>query len=413
MTDAAQVTGAAARNRFVTAFNGSRDYYEVPLALHELGLLERHVSDMYLPDALVFPARYLYPRALSRHRPGLPSKKVHPVGRALLPQVVELARHRTKAPGGYESIDRSLSLEAAKIASRTESDLFLHSGYALWAFERHPGRRRWLYQFHPHPLSTYDILKEDLAAHPEVRVSFESEIDSQEPANVSAALLAEWQLAEHVFCASAFTARSLVTQGCDAARIHVVPYGSFAGRPHPDIPPSSKRCKFLFVGQGVQRKGIHHLLKAWKMAALSDSDLDIVSRKLDPGVASLLQQPNVRVHLNATSEERDRLYARSDVFAMPSLVEGFGLVYLEAMAAGLYCIGTTNTGLPDLDPPPDVAAIVSAGDIEALAAALLGAHAIWRSGGISKEPIVRFAARRSWTNHRDDMKRVIRSLLDR
>ena len=397
----------------MTAFNGSRDYYEIPLALHELGLLERHVSDMYLPDALVLPARYLYPRALSRHRPGLPSKKVHPVGRALLPQVMELARHRTKAPGGYASIDRSLSLEAARIAARTESDLFLHSGYALWAFERHPGRRRWLYQFHPHPLSTYDILKEDLAAHPEVRVSFESEIDSQGPDNVSAALLSEWQLAEHVFCASAFTARSLVKQGCDAARIHVVPYGGSAGGPHAGIQSSSKRCRFLFVGQGVQRKGIHHLLKAWRIAALSDSDLDIVSRKLDPGVGSLLQQPNVRVHLNATSEERDRLYARSDVFAMPSLVEGFGLVYLEAMAAGLYCIGTTNTGLPDLDPPPDVAAIVAAGDIQALAAALMSAHAIWRSGGLSKAAIVRFAGRRSWTNHRDDMKRVIRSLLDR
>jgi glycosyltransferase involved in cell wall biosynthesis len=399
--------------RFVTAFNGSRDYYEVPLALHELGLLERHVSDMYLPDALVFPARYLYPRALRRHRPGLPSKKVHPVGRALLPQVVELARHRTKAPGGYESIDRSLSLEAARIATKTGSDLFLHSGYGLWAFERHPRRRRWLYQFHPHPLSTYDILKEDLAAHPEVRVSFETEIDSQEPANVSEALLSEWQLAEQVFCASAFTARSLAKQGCDAARIHVVPYGSFAESPHAPIRSSAERCRFLFVGQGVQRKGIHHLLKAWRMAALTDSDLDIVSRKLDPGLAPLLQQPNVRLHLNATGQERDRLYGRSDVFAMPSLVEGFGLVYLEAMAAGLYCIGSTNTGLPDLDPPPDVAAIVRAGDIEALAEALVRAHMTWRNGGLSKEAIVGFASRRSWANHRHDMKRVISSLLDR
>jgi hypothetical protein len=83
------------------------------------------------------------------------------------------------------------------------------------------------------------------------------------------------------------------------------------------------------------------------------------------------------------------------------------------MTAGLYCIGSTNTGLPDLDPPPDVAAIVRVGDIEALAEALVRAHMIWRNGSLSKEAIVRFASRRSWANHRHDLKSVIGSLLDR
>ena len=36
--------------KFVTTFNQARDYYSLPLALHEIGLLERHVTDLYVPD---------------------------------------------------------------------------------------------------------------------------------------------------------------------------------------------------------------------------------------------------------------------------------------------------------------------------------------------------------------------------
>ena len=36
--------------KFVTTFNQARDYYSLPLALHEIGLLERHVTDLYVPE---------------------------------------------------------------------------------------------------------------------------------------------------------------------------------------------------------------------------------------------------------------------------------------------------------------------------------------------------------------------------
>lgn len=39
---------------------------------------------------------------------------------------------------------------------------------------------------------------------------------------------------------------------------------------------------------------------------------------------------------------RDALYRRAQLFAMPSQGEGFGLVYLEAMAHGLPCLGSTQ-----------------------------------------------------------------------
>ena len=44
----------------------------------------------------------------------------------------------------------------------------------------------------------------------------------------------------------------------------------------------------------------------------------------------------------------ERLYRRTDVFVMPSLVEGFGMVLLEAMSYGVPCIGTKTGGITEI-----------------------------------------------------------------
>ena len=51
---------------------------------------------------------------------------------------------------------------------------------------------------------------------------------------------------------------------------------------------------------------------------------------------------------------------------LPSLFEGFGLVILEAMAAGLPVITTHNTGGPDVIGEGKEGFVVPAGDAEAL-----------------------------------------------
>jgi glycosyltransferase involved in cell wall biosynthesis len=55
---------------------------------------------------------------------------------------------------------------------------------------------------------------------------------------------------------------------------------------------------------------------------------------------------------------------------MPSLVEGFGQVYLEALSHGLPVLGTANTCLPDLGGPGDRRLLRQTGDVDALAGML-------------------------------------------
>ena len=49
-----------------------------------------------------------------------------------------------------------------------------------------------------------------------------------------------------------------------------------------------------------------------------------------------------RVTFEGRRQDVERFYREADVFVLPSVYEGFGLVYLEAMASGLPCVAIRN-----------------------------------------------------------------------
>src|SRR5262249_51194424 len=69
--------------------------------------------------------------------------------------------------------------------------------------------------------------------------------------------------------------------------------------------------------------------------------------------------------------EVGRLYREADVFCLPTVQEGFGIVFLEAMASGLPVVATTAAAIPEVVPDGKAGLLVPPGDVEALAAALV------------------------------------------
>jgi len=128
----------------------------------------------------------------------------------------------------------------------------------------------------------------------------------------------------------------------------------------------------LFVGSGIQRKGLHHLLLAWRRANLpAGSRLTIIARNLDSGLRALVSgTKGVLLRPGVSAEQLAIAYQTADVFVMPSLIEGFGQVYLEALSFGLPVVGSENTCLPDLGGEGDGIFISAAGDVGALASVL-------------------------------------------
>lgn len=404
--------------QLVTAAAGRRDDYQVPIALSEAGLLASHVTDVYMPDALVPLLRQLGARGsrlLRRHSPLLPSRLVHPSARlAVRRAAATLAPPlRVRLRGDQDPI----SWSALRQARRHHAGLLLYAGYAYRAFTAEPrsARRRGLIQYHPHIRASAAILRADAERHPFIRAALaQLSRDEQDPTN-----LPELEIAELVICNSSFTAATCRSLGIDASKLLVIPYGiDPLPAPQPSTAPlrnpsagDSCRCRFLFVGSGIQRKGLHHLLLAWKQAGLKHSQLTIVSRWIDPQIRSAIDPGDQVLWLNSVSNRQlDRLYRQSDVLVMPSLIEGFGYVYLEAMARGCFCIGTANTGLPDVA-TPESAVVIPAGDREQLVAALQMAELRSHQGAFDRAAIAAAGAARRWRDFRADVVAAVQTRL--
>lgn len=381
--------------KFVVVHNGSRDGYQVAAALAEAGMLECLVTDLYAPAPLTGLAGFF----ARRHHRAIAYDRVEQMWRVLAAQAAARAL-RLPLDRVFAITDQWLARRAARIARRAGAGLLCYGSYVP-PRETSPNFPVIDFEYHPHPSATFEILSRDHAMYPETAESFARE--TREHRRV--APNEPWRRADSVICASSMTRRSLEFAGCDPARIAVVPYGMAAATAVPQR--HADECRFLFVGQGIQRKGLHHLVRAWQAHPRPGATLTLVCYRLDPAIAALITDPAIRVLPRRTRQELTDLYRQADVFVMPSLVEGFGLVYLEALAHGCHVVGTTNTGLPDLDLGDEAATIVEPGNIAAIDAALTDLAQRKRVGGFDPQAIANRAGRWSWADFRRRIAAVV------
>jgi glycosyltransferase involved in cell wall biosynthesis len=254
-----------------------------------------------------------------------------------------------------------------------------------------------------HLLAQRDLIEEEYArfgADVERAVFSQSVIDRT---------LAEYDEADAIIVTSSFVRETFTRHGVPAAKIHVVPYGIDAA-PAPRAEGSGP-LRVLFVGGCSLRKGIPYLLDAFRRID-TDATLRLVGRENAPLFARLGGLPPrvtaVGVKAGAALAAE---YAAADVFVLPSVEDGFGLVTLEAMAAGVPVVVSANAGSAEVVRDGENGFVVSARDITALSdriASLLADASLRQRMGESAR---RTAAARSWETYGDERnERVFRPL---
>lgn len=195
--------------------------------------------------------------------------------------------------------------------------------------------------------------------------------------------------ADRVLAPSSYTAEKLSTvQGIPAGKIRKLPWPldaaflRMAENPAAlPLPPDFPQGRvILTVGRWAaaeRYKGVDDLIRATAQLLPRIPDLHLVAigsgddlPRLEQLARELGAAEFVHFLQNLTREQLGASYARVDVFALPSTGEGFGFVFLEAMAFGKPVLAAAVGGPPDLIEHEASGLLVAPGDFQRLTESL-------------------------------------------
>jgi phosphatidylinositol alpha-1,6-mannosyltransferase len=182
------------------------------------------------------------------------------------------------------------------------------------------------------------------------------------------------------------TARRVAAAHPDLPPIDTCLLGLLPDDEHPDRVPADVRVDYgphavVIVGRmssSERYKGHDQLLLAWPrvIAEVPDASLVIVGRgddveRLREKAAALALGRSVHFTGFLPDVAVRGILRNAATFAMPSRGEGFGLVYLQAMRAGIPCLGSRDDAAADVIIDGETGLLVPRQDPEAITGALL------------------------------------------
>jgi UDP-glucose:(heptosyl)LPS alpha-1,3-glucosyltransferase len=170
------------------------------------------------------------------------------------------------------------------------------------------------------------------------------------------ALMDPLKMRRIIACSNLVKYQMVATYGVDPERIVVIPNGvsprpvetSHSARTHlrTEWGMGQEEKVLLFMGNEFARKGLHVVFEA--MARLDRADLHLIvagAGNVGPfaRLAGALRLTE-NVTFLGTVKEPERLFDAVDLLVFPTLYEPFGMVVLEAMAAGVPVITSRHCG---------------------------------------------------------------------
>jgi len=195
------------------------------------------------------------------------------------------------------------------------------------------------------------------------------------------------QQASLIVAVSRYSADKIVKHyNVNAAKIRVVPNGVDTERFKPEENSTETKQKFglgsepclLFVGSLIPRKGLPYLVEAAKKVVKEKANTQILivgdgpSRSpLNASIASGGLAGNFRFLGSLKDSQLPKIYNCADVFVLPSVQEGQGIVLLEAQASGVPVVAFDAGGVKEAVRDGETGLLVKPGDTDGLAEALI------------------------------------------
>ncbi|MEJ5961346.1 glycosyltransferase family 4 protein [Pedobacter immunditicola] len=339
---------------------GNENVRALLIALERTGLLHSfHTTIAINPESFAFRLlpvalrKELQKRVYPVNYAGIHVKPLLELGRYLMPRIG--LKHLVDQETGFLSIDqvcRNLDLaSAAKLASFKKQGLdaiYAYEDSALHSFKA--AKEQGIQCMYDLPIGYWkaarQLLQQEGERWPQWVSTIETFWDKDEKLQRKDE---ELRLAERIFVASSFTAKTLQAYPGKLAPVEIIPYGFPAvavDRRYTEL--KNRKLKLLYVGSLSQRKGIADLFAAVQNLS-ADVELTILGPKTGADCPALDNALKAHRYIPPVPhDEVLRIMQAHDVLVFPSLFEGFGLVITEAMSQGMPVITTDRTAGPDL-----------------------------------------------------------------
>jgi glycosyltransferase involved in cell wall biosynthesis len=397
--------------KVVVAYSGVHQAFQIALAAHEAGLLEVFYGSVFdAPGKWGKWLRLILGRnaLVNRRCLGLDSARTYEIPIPFLLNRVANTLNFSRNWYAWHRANFDFDRQVASRLRKSSSRLFVGVETCARESFRIAGQRGMIKildcpQVHPNFLTK--LLAE---AADDLGVPPPPAFDSPELAKRKAE---EFEMADVILIISRVHRRSFLEAGFAGEKLVEIPLWV-----DPELwfsPPTLRKVqsfdplKVLFVGSIGFRKGIPYLIQAIKK---SGGPVDLTLVGVNSGEADkFFQQISSRIHFVGRKSKADlrEMYWNSDVLVLPSLVDTFGFVALEAMACGLPVIVTENCGVP----VPDSAWRVPIMNSDAIAQRLeyyaATRDVLKRDRQIAQE----FARRFTPERYRKQIKNLLRKLL--
>jgi len=213
-----------------------------------------------------------------------------------------------------------------------------------------------------------NIVNQQLTLYPELKTTGINLLINQKAVRRNHRRDEELKLADIILCNSSFTKRTLINAGIDEMKIKVIPLAFPKPTEKIKLRDEKGPIKFLYAGNQSLRKGLHLLYKAWKACDFKpqDAELWLIGKMELPEQLCNDLPGKIIIKNTIPHDELLKLYKEADVFVLPTLADGFGMVITESMSQGTPVITTDNSAGPDLIKHGKNGWIISAGDLAAL-----------------------------------------------
>ena len=335
-------------NQYIVVHAGKRDDYQMALALHEANLLYILVTELYFPlnkkwfliISNLLKLHFIFEK---RYKEGLPSEKVIISYRALFYQLLFMI---TKNEEFDLKKGAALGKKAKKISLKIKVPIIAVNTCASDAFEQNSVTPKILFQFHPQSDFVKEIYLEEIKLNPKSKETLMTEYEFKMDAKSILNYTKEIELANHYICASSVTKNSLIHKSIEQDKIKVIPYGVDVNKFKFEKREPSGVFRIIFIGTINYRKGINYLLESLNL--MENVELTIVTRgNFHKNIIDSYTFP-INLLIDIPHDKLQAELHKADCFVLPSILEGFGQVILEAMATGIPVIATENTAAIDI-----------------------------------------------------------------